>query len=155
MDVFGLGREIPGGIQRDEAGVADGAPLLQQPRLIKGLKQILEETEQLTGRNRIEHLADVIVARDACDLKERARIVAAAFLFHGLLETQERRALREEDCEGRQGEVGHGEAGIIARAPIRQIGGDRAEAFDEVIQAVRIHAPRDAGTGSKAPVTIV
>jgi len=35
MDVFGLGREIPGGIQRDEPGVADGAHLLQQPRPVK------------------------------------------------------------------------------------------------------------------------
>jgi len=71
-------------------------------------------------------------------------------LFHGLLKNSGRRALGEKDRERRPREVGHGEAGIGARAPIRQIGGDRAEAFDEGIEAVPIHAPRDAGSGSKS-----
>ena len=99
MDVFGLRGKIPGGIQRDEAGVADGAHLLQQPRLVESLVEIVKETEEMTGLNRIERLADVIVAGNAFDLKERAGVVATAGLFHGLLETQERRALGEKDRE--------------------------------------------------------
>jgi hypothetical protein len=46
--------------------------------------------------DRIERLADVVVAGDALDLKKGARIVGAAGLFHGPLEAQERRTLSEE-----------------------------------------------------------
>ena len=79
MDAFGLRGKIPGGIQRDEPGVADGAHLLQHPRPVKRLVEIVKETEQMTWRNRIERLADVIVAGDAFDLEERAGVAATRF----------------------------------------------------------------------------
>jgi hypothetical protein len=61
----------------------------------------------------------------------------------------------EKDGESRQSDVGQGELDIVAGAPIREVCGDRTQALDEVIEAARVHAPRDAGTGSKVQVTIV
>ena len=107
----------------------------------------------MMGRDRVERLADVIVGGNAPDLEERAGVVAAASLFHGLLVTQERRALGEKDGESRQSDVAHVELSIGACAPVGQLGGDTAEAFDEEIEGARVHAPRDAGTGSKVQVT--
>ena len=80
--------------------------------------------------------------------------MAATGLFHGALIAQERRALSEEHREGRQRNVGHGIPGIIARAPVGQRGGDRAEAVDEMIEGARVHVSSNAGTRAKSTVTI-
>ena len=80
----------------------------EQTGLIEGAVQIIKETEEVAGFNRIERLADVIVGGDALDLEQGTGVVATARLLHVLLETQERRALGEEDREGRQRDVGHG-----------------------------------------------
>lgn len=70
MDVLGLRGIIPGGIQGDEPGLADGPHGLQQPRLVEALVEVVEEAEQKRRRNRVEDLADVVVAGDAADLEE-------------------------------------------------------------------------------------
>lgn len=59
MDVFGLGREIPGGVQGDEPGVAHGPHGLEQTDLIEGLVQLIKETKQMPGRDRVERVASV------------------------------------------------------------------------------------------------
>ena len=79
---------------------------------------------------------------------ERALLRPRAFSMF-CWETQKRRALGEEDGERRQGNISHGVAGIIAGAPIGKSGGDDAQAFDQVIKAARIHAPRNARTAPK------
>jgi len=132
----------------------DGPHGLQQPLLIEGLVKIIEQTVEVMGFDRVEHLADVIVGGDALDLEKGTGVIAAAGPLPVPLEAQERGALGEEDRESRQGEVGHVEEEIVAGAPIGQLCGDRAQPFDEVTEAARIHAPSNAGTGSKVQVTI-
>ena len=155
MDVFGLGGKIPGGVQREEPGVLDRAHGLQQARLIEGAVEFVKQTEQMVRRDRIQRLADVIVRGDAPDLEQRASIVLPLDLFHVLLKAQERGALGEEDRERRQGDIRHRELCVVARAPVRETGDDAPPTFDELIEATRIHASRNAGTGSKVQVTIV
>ena len=156
MDVFGLGRKIPGGVQGDESGVADGPHGLQQSFLLEGLVQIIEQTVEVMRFDRVEDLADVIVSGDALDLKERAGVVASVGLFHSSLETQERGVLGEKDREGRQGDVGHDKEEIVASARVRQSGGDRAYTLDKVIEtAASFHAPTNARKQAEVPVTIV
>jgi hypothetical protein len=46
-------------------------------------------------------------------------------------------------AKGRQSNVGHVELSVVAGAPVRQSGGDRAQAFDEMIEARARHAPRN------------
>ena len=150
MDVVGLGGEIPSGIQGDEAGVANRAHRLQQTHLRKGLLEFVKKTEQLRGRDRVERLSKMVVGRDALNLKEGAGVMAAARLFHMALEAQERGALGEKDREGRQNKVGHLEETVGAGAPVRQSGGDRAKAFDESIEAVRVHPQKKCRYGPKS-----
>jgi len=154
-NVPGLGGEIPGGIQRDEPGALHRAHLFQQTRLIEGVVQFIKQAEEVMGRDRVERLADVIVAGNLFDLKERPGVVASASLFHRALIAQERRALGEEHRKSRQSNVGHAIAGIVTGAPVRQSGGDGTQAFDEMIEDARVHASSNAGTGAKSTVTIV
>ena len=155
MNVFGLRGKVPSGIQRDEPGVSHRPHGGEQTGLIEGLVQIIKQTEQVAGGNRIKRLADVIVSGDAPDLEQGTGVVTPARLLHVLLETQERRALSEEDGKRRQGDIGHGIARVVARAPIRESGRDVAPASDEMIESARIHAPSNAGTDPKVQVTIV
>lgn len=127
---------------------------LEQTGLRKALVQVIEEAENLGGFNRIERLADVIIAGDALDLEQRPGVVAAGGFFHVLLETEEGRTLREEDRQRRGGPIGHGVEGIPTRARVRQSGGDGSPASQQIFEAPRMHAPRDAGTVPKVQVTI-
>jgi hypothetical protein len=156
VDVFGLRGEVPRRIQRDEPRVSDRAHGREHTQFIEGPVQIIEERHQMFRLDRVERLADVIVGGDALDLEKRAGIVAGAGLFHVPLETQERGTLGEEHREGRQRDVGHGELSVVTGARVRQRAGDGAHAGDEVIETQGLlHAPLDAGTGSKVQVTIV
>ena len=105
--------------------------------------------------NRIEHLSDVVVAGDAPDLEKATRVVASPGLFHRLLVTQKRRALGEKDAEGRESDVRHGIKDVLAGASVRQGGGGRSQALNEMIESARIHAAIDASTGVLVQVTIV
>ena len=107
------------------------------------------------GRDRVQRLANVIVGGDALNLEQTAGIVAGAGLFHVPLETQERRTLGEENREGRQRDIGHGVLRVVTRARVRQRAGEGAQTGDKIIETGRLHAPLDAGTRSKVPVTIV
>jgi len=154
VDVFGLRGEIPRGIQRDEPGVLHRAHGLQQTRFIKSLVQIIKEAEQLARLDRVEHLTDVVITGDALDAKEGTGVVAAVRLLHVLLETQEGGTLGKEDRKGRQRDVLHEQADILAGAAIGQAGQDGPPAFDDPIEAVRVHEPRNARKRAGDPVTI-
>ena len=139
LDILGLGGEIPGAVQGDEAGVPDRAHGLEQPVFIEGPVQVVKEIEEVVRPHRVERLADVVVGGDAPDLEEGAGVVLSPVLFHELLEAQEGGSLGEEDREGRERDVGQGEAGVFARAPVGQPGGDGAQASDEPVKVVRVH----------------
>ena len=155
MDVSRLGGEIPSGVQCNELRLPDRPHRLDQSGLLKALMEIVEEAEQIQRGNRIQRLPNVVVTRDVLDLEERTGIVASASSFHGLLETEERGALGEEDCKGRQRDIGHAIAQVIASTPIGQRARRSVEAPEDAIEATVIHAIRNAGTGSKVQVTIV
>jgi hypothetical protein len=152
MNVFGLRGKIPGGVQGDEAGVMDCAHRWQQAGLLESLVQIVKEAEEVAGLHRVERLADLVVARDAPDPEQRPSIVAPLGLLHVLLKAQKRGALGEEGGEGRQRDVGHFKLSVVAGARIGQAGRDGAPALDEIIEAARVHAPRNAGTAPKVQV---
>lgn len=134
-----LGTEIPGGIQRDKTGAANGPHGLKHPRLIEGFVQIVKKTEEMAGFNRIEHLADVVVAGNVLDLEKGAGVVASPGLFHPLLVAQKGGALSEKDAEGREGDVAHRVNAVVAGAAVWQGGGNRMQALDELIESTRIH----------------
>jgi hypothetical protein len=155
VDVFGGGGKVPGSVDRDEPGAAHRAHGLQQTRLRKGLVQVIKETKKVARLDRVERLADVIVGGDALHLEKRSGVVPARGFFHVLLKAQEGGTLGEEYREGGQGNVRHGEAAILTRAPIGQTGGDDTQASDDVIEGARIHAPINGSTAPKVQVTIV
>jgi hypothetical protein len=49
MDVWRLGREVPGCIQGDKLRAVDRPHRLLQPCLLKGLIEFIEEAEQVAG----------------------------------------------------------------------------------------------------------
>lgn len=155
MNVFGLGGEIPRGIQRDEPRVLHRAHGLQQARLTKGFFQIIKEAEKLGSFDRVKRLADVIIARNALNTEEGPGIVASVSLLHVLLETEKGGTLGKENGKGREREIGHAVGAVLAGTPVGQSGKDGTPAFDKMIEAARVHAPRNAGTAPKVQVTIV
>jgi hypothetical protein len=82
-------------------------------------------------------------------------MVSPRGLLHILLKAQERGTWGEEDRERREGDVGHREPSVIAGAPIGQTRRAGAPAFDELIEAARVRASRNASMAPKVPVTIV
>ena len=101
--------------------------------------EIVKKTKEVAGCNRIEPLADVVVAGNLLDLEKGAGVVASPGLFHPLLVAQKGGALGEKDAEGRQGNVTHRVDAIVPGAAVRQGGGNRVQAFDEMIESTRIH----------------
>jgi len=142
LDILGLGGEIPGAVQGDEAGIAHRAHGFEQPVFVEGAMQVVKEAKQVFGRDRIQAVADVIVGGNALDLEQGAGVVLSAVLFHELLEAQEGGALGEENREGTKRDVGQGVLSVIARARVRQLGGDRTQALDELIEAARVHGDK-------------
>ena len=59
------------------------------------------------GRDRVEHLAGLIVAGDLLEVEETQGVVMTPRLLHRLLIRQKGGRLGEEDREGAQTKVGH------------------------------------------------
>ena len=105
--------------------------------------------------HRIEHLSNVVIARDGLDLKQGTGVVTPSGLLHRLLVTQKRRALSEKDAEGRHGDVIHAILDILTGATVWQGGKRLAHAFNDIFESARIHASIDASTRFVVQVTIV
>jgi len=142
VNVLRLGREIPGGVQGDEAGLLNGPHGFEQTGFIKGLVQVIKEAEKAGSFDGVQRLADVVIAGNVLDLEERPSVVAADDLLHVLLETQEGRALGEEDRKSRERDIGHGVEAVLAGTPVRQSGRDSPPPLDKVIEAAPVHAPK-------------
>ena len=155
MDVLGLGGKIPGGVQRDQPGVAHRPHGLQQTCFRKGAVQLIKEAKEVARFDRIQGLADVIIRGDLFHLEKGVGVVVATGLFHVLLKAQEGGTLGEEHSKGGHTDVRHGVRGILAGAPIRKPGRDHAKAIHHLIEAPRIHGLRNASTPLKVQVTIV
>jgi hypothetical protein len=81
-------------------------------------------------------LADVVVRRDLFEMEEALGIALALGLLHGLLVSQEGRALGKEDRKGAQANVFHRVRGIGAGAPVGQPAQDLAQMLDVVIPSL-------------------
>jgi hypothetical protein len=62
--------KIPGAVQGDQRGVLHAAIAVQNPvRAQRGVNAVLHRIGRF-GRDRVEHLADLIVARNSFDLEK-------------------------------------------------------------------------------------
>src|ERR1019366_3245105 len=91
--------------------------------------------------DRVEGLADLIVAGDFLEEEETLGVVAAPRLLHRLLMRQEGGRLGKEDREGAQTKVGHGIGGVLTLAPVGQSDEHRAQVADQIVEARAAHAP--------------
>ncbi len=150
VNVFGLGREMPSGVQRDEQGVLHRPYGFEQTRFGKGLVQIIKQAEKVGSFDRVEYLAKVVIARNALDLKEGMGVVAAAGFFHVLVETEEGGTLGKKNRKGRERDIGQSVETVLAGARIRQPGRYGTPALDKLIQAARVYAPKACRSGPKS-----
>ena len=79
-----LRRVIPGAIQGDEQLVLEGAPALQVAGLAQTLQHLIIAGKEFFGRDRIEHLPDVVVTRDSLQMEQALGIALTLGLLHGL-----------------------------------------------------------------------
>ncbi len=135
-----LGGMIPGAIQGDEGRVVNSAEGGQDPLAAQSVVNLVIDRIEGLGRDRIEHLTDLVVARDLADDKEAGGVVLSSGLLQRLLMGQEGGGLGEEDREGAQPEIGHRVGEVLALAPIRQTGQDLAPAADQIVEAGSLHA---------------
>jgi len=116
--------------------------LLQHPRFPHRVQDPVEERMQHLGRNRVEHLAHLIVAGDSGDAEEALGVVATALLPHRLLVGYKGRRLGEEDREGAPAEVLHGVRFVGATTPVRQLGQFLAQVIEPPVEERSVHEQR-------------
>ena len=89
------------------------------------------EVEPVEGARRgtVEHLSDVVVARDRRDAEQRLAVRALMALGQHPLMRQERRAAHEEQREGRKADIRHRIPAGLRRplAPVGKTGADRPQ----------------------------
>ena len=96
----------------------EDAQALQVASLAQTLKDLIIAGKELFGRDRIEHLPNVIVTGDLLQMEQALGIALTLGLLHGFLVGQEGGTLGEEDREGAQAYVFHGILEVVARAPV-------------------------------------
>ena len=95
MDVVRLGGEVMGAVQGDHLGVVEGGLShgLKQTALLGDPIHFIEHVKQTLGLDRVEHVADVTVARDVFDAEEGLRVVGTAPGLHVPLPLKKGRTL--------------------------------------------------------------
>ena len=134
-----LGRMIPSAVQSDEDGVVEGAERFDNALVAQGLINMVIKSKERFGRNRIEGLADVVIAGDVLDLKKALHIALPFSLLQGPLKGQEGRRLGKENREGAGGNVLHAIASVIAGAAVGQSAEDPAQVTDEAVPRFGTH----------------
>jgi hypothetical protein len=94
---------------------------VQESEFAQGVVEVVEHRMEGLGRDRVEHLTDLIVAGDGGEAEEAAGVVAAPDFLHRLLVREKGGRLGEEDREGAQTEVLQGVGEVLALAPIRPV----------------------------------
>jgi len=102
---------------------------------MQGLHHRVKDRQHRTGRDRIEQITDLIVARDPGDPKQAQGVIAPLGGLQRALEIQERGALREEHRERTQGGIGH-RIGRRARALIREALDHRAQVLNQALEGL-------------------
>ena len=92
--------EIPGAVQRQEEGPFDGAVGLQHLGRAQVFEYLIVKRQEAFGADRVQGLADLVVAGDLLDAEQSLGVAQALGTLHVSLAGQEGGALREEDREG-------------------------------------------------------
>ncbi len=90
------------------------------PQPMQHVHCVGEDGKHRAGRDRIEQIADVVVARSLCHPEQAPGVAASLRYLQISLGIQERRALGEEDRERPHGGIGHGILHVIPHAIIRK-----------------------------------
>ena len=88
------------------------------PQRMQRIYRVGEDGKYRAGRDRVEQITDVIITWGLVHPKQAVGIAASLCHLQRSLEIQKRRALGEEDREGRHGRIRHGIDHIITRALI-------------------------------------
>ena len=104
------------------------------PQLRQRVHRVGEDGKHRVGRDRIEQIADVVVARGPGHREQAPGVAASLRDLHSSLEIQERRALGEKDRERPYGGIRHGIGHIIAGAFIRKPLNDQAKDRHKAIE---------------------
>ncbi len=121
-----------GAVQSHHLGVVEGGLShgLKQTALLGDPIHFIEHVKQTLGLERVEHVADVTVARDVFDAEEGLRVVGTAPGLHVPLPLKK---------EGAQGDIGHAVANVLAGAMIWQVGGAVAQSIDQIVETGGLH----------------
>jgi hypothetical protein len=80
--------------------MVQNAQWLSPVLLLKAGKDLEKDRCEIAWRNRIEELADLIVARDRLDAEEGLSVIVSLTLVELALVLQKRRGLHEKDAKG-------------------------------------------------------
>jgi len=97
-----LGRKEIGAIERDQEGIVERTKCVEQAMAVQIVPDLGHEREQPLRRHRIEHVANLVVARDVMDAEQGGGVVLALQLLHPNLAIEKRWTLREKNRERRQ-----------------------------------------------------
>jgi hypothetical protein len=80
--------------------MVQNAKWLSPALLLKVCKDLEKDRGEIAWCNRVEELANLIVARDRLDAKEGLRVIVSLTLVELALVLQKRRRLHEKDAKG-------------------------------------------------------
>ncbi len=135
--VDGGRREILESIQGHQQIHADRAVGLQMPQPMQRVHRVGEDGKHRAGRNRIEQIANLVVARGLCHPEQALGVAASHRYLQSSLEIQERRALGEEDRECPHGGIRHGIFYIITRTLIWKLLNARSKDLHKTVEGLR------------------
>jgi hypothetical protein len=98
---------IPSAVQGDGDRPANAAIGLQHTLLLEGLERLIIERENLLRRDRIQAIADLVIAGNLRDLEKTLSVAAPFVLLHRFLVGQKGRRLGEEHAECAGAEILH------------------------------------------------
>ena len=111
--------------------------------LAQTLQHLIIAGKEFFGRDRVEHLPDVVVTRDLLQMEQALGIALTLGLLQGLLMGQEGGTLGEENRKGTQADVLHGILEVAARAPV-------GKAAQNPAQLQQVLVPGFEGVGTHA-----
>ncbi|HEV7880541.1 hypothetical protein [Bradyrhizobium sp.] len=107
-------------LERDQHASVEAAKHAEAVDALQLIHGFAEQRMQQHRRDRVEHVANMVVTRDFGDAKQTGAVGAAMAFFELPLMRQERRALHEEHGKGRHSDVAHAVGRVDAAALVRE-----------------------------------
>ena len=133
-----LRSKVVGAIQSNQERVVKGTKGIHDTSSGQGVAEGGEDGEEGVGRDRVEQIADLVIARDVRDAKERLSVGATFGVAQGALMGKEGWGLRKEDGKGSQGSIFDRELSVLAAACVRQEVKLGMQCLDEGLKAERV-----------------